>query len=228
MPRRLRPLPLCRARLRARAHAARLCTALLLLLLPTGASCTYTALTAGARESVAIHGVRNDTLEPGVDALLTDALLREFMHGAALRFAKRRETPDWVIEGAVVELETQNRALSPLAFTLEYELRMRVRLDVTRPSARPSAGQRATDPGAPAPGETPSPARIATTGAENPPLVFVLEESERYLAGADLEVTRSNRTEALRRLAGVLAVRAHDLIYAGALSAARAPGAASP
>jgi hypothetical protein len=40
-----------------------------------------------------------------------------------------------------------------------------------------------------------------------------LTESERYLASSDVEVTRTNRQEALRRLAGVLAGRVHDALY---------------
>jgi hypothetical protein len=40
-----------------------------------------------------------------------------------------------------------------------------------------------------------------------------LAESERYLASSDLEVTRTNRQEALRRLAGILAGRVHDALY---------------
>ena len=37
-----------------------------------------------------------------------------------------------------------------------------------------------------------------------------LEASDLYLASADLEAGRKNRTEALRRLSGILASRVHD------------------
>jgi len=40
-----------------------------------------------------------------------------------------------------------------------------------------------------------------------------LRESEIYQASADVEVTRTNRKEALERLAGILAGRFHDALY---------------
>ena len=40
-----------------------------------------------------------------------------------------------------------------------------------------------------------------------------MKETERYLASADIEATRKNRDEALRKVAVVLAVRIHDLLY---------------
>jgi hypothetical protein len=41
---------------------------------------------------------------------------------------------------------------------------------------------------------------------------FALQESEIYLASADVEVSRKNREEATRRLAAVLAGRVYDEI----------------
>ena len=40
-----------------------------------------------------------------------------------------------------------------------------------------------------------------------------MRETERYLASADVEATRKNREEALRKLSAVLAARAHDMLY---------------
>ena len=40
-----------------------------------------------------------------------------------------------------------------------------------------------------------------------------MQDTERYLASADIEATRKNRDEAMRRMANVLAARAHDMLY---------------
>jgi hypothetical protein len=40
-----------------------------------------------------------------------------------------------------------------------------------------------------------------------------MQDTERYLASADVEATRKNRGEAIRKMAEVLAARVHDLLY---------------
>ena len=40
-----------------------------------------------------------------------------------------------------------------------------------------------------------------------------MHDTERYLASADIEATRKNRGEAMRRMAAVLAARVHDMVY---------------
>jgi hypothetical protein len=40
-----------------------------------------------------------------------------------------------------------------------------------------------------------------------------MQDTERYLASADVEATRKNRDEAMLKMAGVLAGRVHDLLY---------------
>ena len=50
-------------------------------------------------------------------------------------------------------------------------------------------------------------------GSEVPIDPNALNEAERYLASSDIEVTRTNRQEALRRLSSVLAGRVHDALY---------------
>jgi hypothetical protein len=40
-----------------------------------------------------------------------------------------------------------------------------------------------------------------------------MQDTERYLASADVEATRKNRGEAMRKMAEVLAARVHDLLY---------------
>jgi hypothetical protein len=69
-----------------------------------------------------------------------------------------------------------------VVLALEYEVRVRMELELVRPG-------------------TP----IGLDGR-------VVEESDLYLASADVEATRKNRQEALRRIASGLAVRIHDVM----------------
>jgi hypothetical protein len=150
--------------------------------------CGYSVVRYGAGlgdvRRVAIRGLSNDSFEPGVETLVSDALAREFLRRGALRLVDTPETADLVISGAVKSVRVRRRSFSSILFALEYEVRMELALSLARRDGTPVA----IDPNA-------------------------LAESERYLASSDLEVTRTNRQEALRRLAGVLAGRVHDALY---------------
>jgi hypothetical protein len=84
----------------------------------------------------------------------------------------------------VKRISIRRRSFSSVLFALEYEVRMELGLSIER--------------------------RDGTTVAIDP---NALAESERYLASSAVEVTRTNREEALRRLSGVLAARVHDALY---------------
>jgi hypothetical protein len=150
--------------------------------------CGYSVVRYGAglgdARRVAIQGLTNDSFEPGVEALVSDALAREFAQRGALRLVDDPATADLVIGGSVTSVEIRGRSFSSILFALEYEVRMQLGLAVKR-----------------------------RDGSEVPIDPNALTESERYLASSDLEVTRTNRQEALRRLAGVLAGRVHDALY---------------
>ncbi|MEN8159913.1 MAG: LPS assembly lipoprotein LptE [Myxococcota bacterium] len=133
---------------------------------------------------VAIRGLTNDTFEPGVEALVSEALTREFRQRGALRLVDDPVAADLVIGGAVKRIEMRRRSFSSVLFALEYEVRMELDLAIEM--------------------------RDGTTVAIDP---NALAESERYLASSDVEVTRTNRQEALRRLSGLLAARVHDALY---------------
>ena len=158
----------------------------LLLLVPLG--CGYSVVRYGAglgdARRIAIHGLTNDSFEPGVEALVSDALAREFAQRGALRLVTDPATADLVIKGSVKSVVTRPRSFSSILFALEYEVRMQLALTIEQ--------------------------RDGTAVPIDP---NALIESERYLASSDLEVTRTNRQEALRRLAGVLAGRVHDALY---------------
>lgn len=133
---------------------------------------------------VAIFGFGNRTFEPGVDGLVTAALQREFLRRGALRLVEDPASADLVIRGVVADLDTFSRSFSSIQFSLEYEVRMYLEVSVQRRDG----SEVLLDP-------------------------RVLSEAELYLASADVEVARTNREEALRRLSTALAGRIHDALY---------------
>jgi len=160
----------------------------LLLLAALVAGCGYQFVrysgALGDARSVAIVGVRNQTREPGVDSLVTDALLREFLRRGSLRVVESEDGADLVIQAAVNRLDTRELSVSSVQFTIEYELTMGLDVDVRRRDG--------------------SQVPIGSAG---------LAESEVYLVSADVEAGRKNRTEALRRLSSLLAGRVHDALF---------------
>jgi hypothetical protein len=91
---------------------------------------------------------------------------------------------DLVIGGAVLPIETDGQSFSSVAFSLEYRATLRLTLHVAR-----------------------------RDGTVIPIDERSLTDSELYLASADVEVTRKNREEALRRSASVIASRIHDALF---------------
>lgn len=135
----------------------------------------------GEVRRVAVVTLENESFEPGIESLVTDALVREFLRRGAVELVEDPRAADLVLSGSVQPVETHRRSFSSVVFTLEYEVSLRLDLE-----ARLRDGQELEmDPAA-------------------------LSESELYLASADIEATRKNREEALRRLAGVLAARVHE------------------
>ncbi len=139
-------------------------------------------------QRVAIETLRNDSYEPGVEFMVTGALLREFLKRGALRVVDDPRAADLVVRGNVRPIRTEGRSFSSVVLALEYRITLDLDLTVTR-----------------------------RDGAQLPVPDQALRDSEFYLASADVEVTRKNRQEALRRLADVLAVRLHDSVAAGLL-----------
>ena len=138
----------------------------------------------GDARRIALLPLVNDSFEPGIDTLLLDAFHREFLRRGGLRIVEDPATADLVVGGVIDSLQTRADSFSSIQFALEYRLRLRLALEVTRPDGTlvPLDGR-------------------------------AFNESEVYLASADLEVTRTNREEALRRLAGTMATRLHDALY---------------
>ena len=133
---------------------------------------------------MAVEPLRNDSFEPGVESLVTDALRRELVRQGGVQLVSDPELADLVLGGAVLPIVTRADATTSVAFAIEYELTLRLDLSVTR------SGEEAValDPRS-------------------------LQKSEFYFASSDVEVQRKNRKEALRRVASAIAGRVHDVLF---------------
>ena len=164
--------------------------ALLVLLLPTAVACGYRLMRSGFApgadvRSLAVVALRNDSYEPGVDALLTAALRREALRRGGVRLVGDPEQADLIISGVVQPLDVHVTTTSSVAVALEHRILLSVELRATR-----------------------------TAGLESPLESLLLSEQERYLSSADVEAVAKNREEALRRIAAVLATRFWDILTA--------------
>ena len=132
---------------------------------------------------VAVMTLENDSFDPGYEYVVSDALRVEFARRGALRVVDEPELAQVLLRGRVSSVDTRRRSFSSVVLTLEYQLVVRLELELERPGTALALDRR------------------------------VLSERDLYLASADIEVTRKNRDEALRRIASMLASRIHDVIY---------------
>lgn len=135
-----------------------------------------------------IHTLRNDSFEPGIERVVTNALRRQWQHRARFRLVDDPGGAQWVLRGRVLPLMTQARTLSSVVLALEYSVTVRVELALER---------------LPQPGLA---RRVQSLPAG------LLRETEIYFASADLEATRKNREEALRLIADLIAQRVADVV----------------
>ena len=171
--------------------AVRRFAAIFLLLLAAGSGCGYSLVGYSAGfdgiRTVAIETPENDSFVPGVEYVVADALRREFLRRGAVRIIDDPAAADLVLGGAVNKVVSSGRSFSSVVFSLEYELVLELELEGRRADGQPIViGNRS------------------------------LRESEYYLASADVEATRKNRDEALRRIAAVLAQRVHENLFEAA------------
>ncbi len=137
----------------------------------------------GAPTRLAVMAIRNDSPEPWLDRILTDALRREMEARGALRLVNDPADADLVLRGHVRPLHTRSKSFSSFVAALEYSVTLELDLEVVRASGD-----------------------IVRLDSE------MLSETDVYLASADIEVTRTHRLEALRRLADIMASRIADTI----------------
>lgn len=141
---------------------------------------------AGAH-TIAIDAFTNDTIEPGLDTMVTDALRREFARRGALRLVEDDQAADLVLSGQVARMSISSRSFSSVQFALEYEVRLSLRAELKRRGGE----EVRLDPRA-------------------------LTASDRYLSSADVEISRTYRQEALRRVSDMIAGRIADALLASA------------
>lgn len=138
---------------------------------------------AVARPRVSVVSLRSDSSEPWLDRIVTDALRREVGGRARLRWIDDPSEAELRVQGRILPLEIQSQSFSSLVAALEYSLTVELALEV-----RLASGDVVRlDP-------------------------KMLSETDSYLASPDIEVTRTNRLEALRRISDLLAVRIADAI----------------
>jgi hypothetical protein len=138
---------------------------------------------AGERSSVAVVALRSDSPEPWLDRIVTDALRREMGQRARLRWTDEPDGAELQIRGRIRPLDITSRSFSSFVAALEYSLTLELDLEV-----KLSNGD------------------VIQLDAN------MLSETESYLASPDIEVTRTNRLEALRHISDVLASRIADTI----------------
>lgn len=158
--------------------------ALVLVLVGCGYQLVRYGETLGDVQRIALRGFANDTFEPLADEIVSEAITREFLRRGAVELVEDPEQADLVIVGRVTDALIARRSFSSVSFALEYEVRLRLDIQVTRPDGTlVFVDQRS------------------------------LSGSELYLSSADLEVNRTYREEAMRVVADVLAGRLHDSLY---------------
>ncbi len=134
--------------------------------------------------SVSIRTFKNNSYEPGIEFVVADALRREFLRRGVVALADDTEEADLVIAGVVQPIAIRTRSFSSVALALEWEVTLSLSVHTVRPDGS-----------------------IVRIDEES------MRDTERYLASADIEASRKNRDEAMRRMAAVLAARVHDLLY---------------
>ncbi|MCC6642410.1 MAG: LptE family protein [Deltaproteobacteria bacterium] len=133
---------------------------------------------------VSIHTLRNDSLAAGYGATVTEALLDEFQRRGALQVVSDPALADLTIGGRILPIYSGARSFSSTVLALEYQVTVQIQLDVRRRDGTLVP----IDPGA-------------------------MTETEIYVASADAEAALTNRNEALRRVASVIAGRVHDALF---------------
>lgn len=138
---------------------------------------------AHVRSRVSVIALRSDSPEPWLDRIVTDALRREVGGRARLLLTDDPSDAQLRVRGRIRDLDINSRSFSSFVAALEYSLTLALDLEVVLESGDVVQ----LDPA-------------------------MLSETESYLASPDIEVTRTNRLEALRRISDLLAVRVADAI----------------
>lgn len=151
------------------------------------ASCGYQLVRTGQSfgpdvDRVAVKPLINNSYEPGVEVIVSDALRREFLKRGGVEVVSEPARADLVVGGAVLPIETRVSSVSAVSAALEYQIALELQMSASR------------------------------SGGAIPLEPPTFRAWELYLSSPDVEAERKNRLEAIRRLATVLAVRVHDAL----------------
>jgi hypothetical protein len=137
----------------------------------------------GAPLAIEVRMFENRSAEPGLEALLAAALAEEMLRRGQVRplYGGPSGAADLVLDGEIRSATVRPASFSSVGLALEYEMQVGLVVEVRR-----------------------------SGGGE---LVWrqpALRERERYLASSNAGVERSNREQAMRRIAAAVAGRIHD------------------
>jgi outer membrane lipopolysaccharide assembly protein LptE/RlpB len=135
------------------------------------------------RARVTVVALRSDSPEPWLDRIVTDALRREVGGRARLSLTDDPGSAAMQVRGRIRPLDITSRSFSSFVAALEYSLTLALDLEVRLANGDVMK----LDPA-------------------------MLSETDSYLASPDIEVTRTNRLEALRHISDLLAARVADAI----------------
>lgn len=139
--------------------------------------------TAEPQASLAVLTLRNDSPEPWLDRIVSDAMRREMSARGRFDLIDEPDQADLVLRGRIRPLETRAKSFSTFVSALEYEVTLVLDVEIVR-----------------------------STGASIRLDEGMLSETDVYFASADIEVTRSNRLETLRRMSDLMASRVADTL----------------
>ncbi len=134
-------------------------------------------------ETVAVPLWKNDTAEPGIETLFTNAIVKEFASKGWLRPTSISRA-DTVLEGRIEDIDIQPLSFSSVAIELENRVTVTASVVLKRKSDQ----------------------TILWSTSR-------LVGSEEYDATPDFNVNLRNREQALRKLAADLAGSVHDEIF---------------
>jgi hypothetical protein len=163
---------------------------LLGLLLLAGTSCGYRLEGEGfspspSIRSIAIPTFTNETYEPGIETIVTNALLKEFIKDRRVKILGQDEA-DAVMEGTVRSFNTSSVAYDPAGLVLEYRTWVTVDIIVKRTR------------------------RGEVLWSERD-----LSESDTYRVSSDVRFTEAQKEEAIQVIAGKLAGRIRRGFFQG-------------
>ena len=147
-------------------------------------SSTGTSLSGAASSiRIAVLALRAESSEPWLDREVGDALRREFDLRGRFELVNDPARADYVLRGKILPVRMVGNSFSSFVVALEYKVTLSLVLELVRAS-----------------GDI---IRLSPRA---------LSESDIYLASLDIEVSRTNRREAMRHLSDLLAVRVADSV----------------